>query len=69
MFRNQNTLARVVKEHGKYDRITSLLSQLHWLPTDVRIRHKIDDKRAVKRLVFDKGTAHLEYIERGELSD
>lgn len=37
--------------------------------TVLRIRHKIDDKRAIKRLVFDKGTAHFEYIERGDLND
>ena len=36
-----NTLVRVVKERGKYDHITPLLSQLHWLPIEARIRHKI----------------------------
>ena len=39
--RVQNTLARVVKERGKYDHITPLLSQLHWLPIEARIRQKI----------------------------
>jgi len=39
--RVQNTLARVVKERSKYDHITPLLSELHWLPTEARIRHKI----------------------------
>jgi len=37
----QNTLARVVKECSKYDHITPLLSELHWLPIEARIRHKI----------------------------
>ena len=39
--RVQNTLARVVKERGKYAYITPLLSQLHWLPIEARIRHTI----------------------------
>jgi hypothetical protein len=39
--RVQNTLARVVKVRSKYDHITPLLSELHWLPIDARIRHKI----------------------------
>jgi len=39
--RVQNTFARVVKEHSKYDHITSLLSQLNWLPIEARIRHKM----------------------------
>ena len=39
--RVQNTLARVVKERGKYDHVTPLLSQLQWLPIEARIRHKI----------------------------
>jgi len=39
--RVQNTLARVVKERSKYDHITPLLSKLHWLPIEARIRHKI----------------------------
>ena len=37
----QNTLARVVEEHGKYDHITPLLSHLHWLPIEARMRHEI----------------------------
>jgi len=39
----QNTLAWVVKEHSKYDHIAPLLSELHWLPIEERIRHKIAD--------------------------
>jgi len=39
--RVQNTLARVVKERSKYDHITPLLSKVHWLPIEARIRHKI----------------------------
>jgi len=39
--RVQNTLARVVKLRSKYDHVTPLLSQLHWLPIAARIRHKI----------------------------
>jgi len=39
--RIQNTLARVVKEHRKYDHITPLISELHWLLIEARIRHKI----------------------------
>ena len=31
----------IVKEHVKYDHITPLLSQLHWLSIEARIRHKI----------------------------
>jgi len=36
-----DTLARVVKECSKYDHIIPLLSELHWLPIEARIRHKI----------------------------
>jgi len=39
--RVQNTLARVVEERSKYDHITSLLSELHWLPIEAGICHKI----------------------------
>jgi Reverse transcriptase (RNA-dependent DNA polymerase)/Endonuclease-reverse transcriptase len=39
--RVQNTLARIVKLRSKYDHITPLLSELHWLPIDARIHHKI----------------------------
>lgn len=39
--RVQNVLARVVKVRGKYDHVTPLLSDLHWLPIDSRIRFKI----------------------------
>jgi len=39
--RIQNTLARVVKEHSKYEHITPLLSELNWLPIEARFRHKI----------------------------
>jgi len=31
----------VVKEHNKYDHIKPPLSELHWLPIEGRIRHKI----------------------------
>ena len=39
--RIQNTLARATKEHGKYDYIAPLLSQLHWIPIEAPIRHEI----------------------------
>jgi hypothetical protein len=39
--RVQNTLARVVKQRSKHDHITPLLSELHWLPIEARIRYKI----------------------------
>ena len=35
----------------------------------LRIRHKLDDNRAAKRLVLNAGVAHLEMIERGETRD
>jgi len=38
--RVQNTLARIVKERGKYDHIELSLSKSQWLPIDTRIRHK-----------------------------
>ena len=39
--RIQNALARVVKLRSKYDHITPVLSELHWLPIDMRIKYKI----------------------------
>jgi hypothetical protein len=37
----QNSLARVVTQRRKYDRITPVLIDLHWLPVEQRIRYKI----------------------------
>jgi len=39
--RVQNALARVVKVRSKHDHVTPLLSELHWLPIDARVRYKI----------------------------
>ena len=39
--RVQNSLARIVKVRKKYDHITPVLSELHWLSIDARIRYKI----------------------------
>jgi Reverse transcriptase (RNA-dependent DNA polymerase) len=39
--RVQNALARVVKLSSKYNHVTPLLSELHWLPIDARVRYKI----------------------------
>ena len=37
----QNTLARVVIGHKKFDHITPVLSELHWLPVKKRVTFKI----------------------------
>ena len=39
--RVQNTLARVVLRRGKYDHISSALTELHWLPVKQRITFKL----------------------------
>ena len=39
--RVQNTLARVVTGHTKFDHITSLLAELHWLPVRSRVTFKV----------------------------
>jgi hypothetical protein len=39
--RVQNTLARVTVRQGKFDRITPVLKELHWLPIDKRIEFKL----------------------------
>ena len=39
--RVQNTLARVISYKSKYDHITPVLSDLHWLPIRKRIEHKM----------------------------
>ena len=39
--RVQNTLARVTVQQGKFDRITPVLKQLHWLPIEQRITFKL----------------------------
>ena len=39
--RVQNSLARIVKVRKKFDHITPVLSELHWLSIDARIRYKI----------------------------
>ena len=39
--RIQNNLARVVTNRGKYDRITPILAELHWLPIRERIEFKL----------------------------
>ena len=41
LLRIQNNLARVVTNHGKYDRITPILAELHWLPIRERIEFKL----------------------------
>ena len=37
----QNTAARILSLSGKYDHVTPLLKELHWLPIDLRIVFKI----------------------------
>jgi hypothetical protein len=37
----QNAAARVVTKSRRVDRITPILSELHWLPVQYRIRHKL----------------------------
>ena len=39
--RLQNTAARIVSLTKKYDHITPVLKQLHWLPVRLRIKFKI----------------------------
>jgi hypothetical protein len=39
--RVQNNLERKVKGRSKYNRTAPILSELHWLPIEARIRHKI----------------------------
>jgi len=39
--RVQNTLARVTLQQGKFDRITPILEDLHWLPIEKRITFKL----------------------------
>ena len=39
--RIQNNLARVVTNRGKYDRISPILAELHWLPIRERIEFKL----------------------------
>ena len=37
----QNTLTRVLAQHFRFDHITPVLSELHWLPVRHRINFKI----------------------------
>ena len=39
--RLQNTCARVILKRRKYDHVTPMLMELHWLPVDCRIQFKI----------------------------
>jgi len=39
--RVQNTFARVTLRQGKFDRITPILEELHWLPIEKRITFKL----------------------------
>ena len=39
--RVQHTLARVTLRQGKFDRITLVLKELHWLPIEKRITFKL----------------------------
>ena len=39
--RVQNCAARVIKCASKYDRITPILNELHWLPIKYRIDYKV----------------------------
>ena len=39
--RVQNMLARTVVQAPKYDHVTPILAELHWLPLEARIRYKI----------------------------
>ena len=40
--RVQNAAARVIMKARKFDHITPILQQLHWLPVDHRVRYKIE---------------------------
>ena len=35
----QNTLARIVTNHGKYAHVTPILQKLHWLPVRYRFQN------------------------------
>jgi len=63
--RVQNTWERVIKERGKYDHITPLLSQLHWLPIVARIKIAIltfEAISAINRSAIDRDTdPHLRF--------
>ena len=37
----QNTSARIITKTGKYDHITPVLKELHWLPIDARLEYKV----------------------------
>ena len=39
--RVQNTAARILTGSRKYDHITPVLRQLHWLPVEYRVQYKI----------------------------
>ena len=39
--RVQNTLARVIVRQGKFDHITPVLKELHWLPIENRVTFKL----------------------------
>ena len=39
--RIQNTLARIVTDCSRYDHISPVLADLHWLPVPVRINYKL----------------------------
>jgi hypothetical protein len=39
--RVQNACAKVIMRRRKYDHVTPLLKELHWLPMDMRIRYKV----------------------------
>ncbi len=39
--RVQNTAARIIARQGKYDHISPVLRDLHWLPVDQRIEFKV----------------------------
>jgi hypothetical protein len=43
--RLQNSLARVVTITRKYEHITPVLAELHWLPVTARIEYKIAHTR------------------------
>ena len=38
----QNNAARLICRKSKYDHVTPLLRELHWLPVDIRIQYKIN---------------------------
>ena len=55
--RLQNTSARIITKAGKYDHITSILHELHWLPICERIKFKL--LLNVYKSLHDQGPSYI----------